>query len=263
MRHAGRTRCPWCGARNYAIDIWCSRCDHYLDWAPPGRRYHRGLAVLSALAAVTGVALFLALPLSGWAGNSRPTFSFSLPNLGLTPQPSADQRPPAPWQELTPTSSPGLQPSATPTADASPPADAAPSIEASPTPNIVPAPALAPPAAPSPPALTQTIGQPTDAVVSFYRAVSAHQFDVAASLWTQQLQQRDPPSLFIDQRFAATDRIDVAAARLLSTGAGVASVYVDVVEVIGGLDRRWVGTWQVVETPSGWLLNDPNLQSGT
>lgn len=261
MRHAGRTRCPWCGARNYTIDIWCSRCSHYLDWAPPGHRYHRSLAVLSALAAVTGVSLFLALPLAGWAASSRPTVSFRLPNLGLMPQANIDQSPPAPVREVAPTSTPGLQPAATPTAEASSQAEAAPAIGASPTPDIVPAPPLSPPAdAPSPPPVIQ--GQPTDAVVNFYRAVSAHQFDVAASLWTQQLQQRDPPSVFIDQRFAATDRMDVAAARLLSTGAGVASVYVDVVEVIGGLNRRWVGTWQVVATPSGWLLNSPNLQSG-
>ncbi|HET9849958.1 MAG TPA: hypothetical protein VFR68_15590 [Candidatus Dormibacteraeota bacterium] len=254
MRHAGRTRCPWCGARNYTIDIWCSRCSHYLDWAPPGHRYHRSLAVLSALAAVTGVSMFLALPLAGWAAGSRPTVSFSLPNLGLSPQANAALQPAA-----TPTAERSTQPDASPSLEASPTPDIAPS----PTPDIVPAPALAPSAAPpSPPPVTQNIGQPTDAVVNFYRAVSAHQFDVAASLWTQQLQQRDPPSLFIDQRFAATDRIDVAAARLLSTGAGIASVYVDVVEVIGGLNRRWIGTWQVVDTPSGWLLNNPNLRSG-
>jgi hypothetical protein len=28
-------RCPWCGAHNYAIDSWCSRCSRHLDFEPP------------------------------------------------------------------------------------------------------------------------------------------------------------------------------------------------------------------------------------
>jgi hypothetical protein len=96
-------------------------------------------------------------------------------------------------------------------------------------------------------------------VSHFYQAVSVHKFDVAASLWTPQLQQRDPPTVFIDQRFSATDRISVQAERLISAGGGSAVVYVDVIEVIGGLNRRWVGTWQVLDTASGWLLNGSDL----
>lgn len=245
MRHAGLTRCPWCGARNYTIDLWCSRCSHYLDWAPRGRRYHRGLAVLSALAAVLGVSLLLAMPAAGWFGGSRVTVSLNFSNFRLPLQANS------------------IHGEAASSADAAPTPDATPAPVANPTPAAdigrSPARALPAPAQPEP-ALTARIGAPTDAVTRFYAAISAHHFDVAASLWTEQLQQRNPPTVFIDERFSGTDRIDVGSARLLSVGSGTAIVYVDVNELIGGLNRRWVGTWQVVDTASGWLLNNSDLQ---
>src|SRR5205823_6281709 len=50
------------------------------------------------------------------------------------------------------------------------------------------------------------------------------------------------------------------AERVVGHRGGVAVVYVDVVEVIGGQMHHWVGTWQLVDTSSGWLLNRPNLR---
>ena len=235
MRHAGLTRCPWCGARNYTIDLWCSRCSHYLDWAPAGRRYHRGLAVLSAFSAVLGVSLLLVMPAAGWYGGARPTVSLNFSNFRLPLQANSGHA------EAT------GSPDAAPTPDSTSPA--------------IGQAAVPPPAQPEP-ALRATIGAPTDAVSRFYQAISAHHFDVAASLWTEQLQQRNPPTVFIDERFSGTDRIDVGSERLLAIGSGTAIVYVDVNELIGGLNRRWIGTWQVVDTASGWLLNNSDLQPG-
>ena len=237
MRHAGVTRCPWCGARNYTIDTWCSRCEHFLDWAPPGRRYHRGRAALSAIAAVIGVSLAVALPVAGWSGGSWPAVSFAIPSFNLK---NLDLAPPASRS----------QPEAIPAPDASP------------QPDLLPA-AASPASEPSQLPVAPRIGEPTDAVSRFYRAISAHQFDVAASLWTAQLREQNPPTLFIDQRFAMTDRIDVGDEHLLSAGDGTATVYVDVVEVTSGLNRRWVGTWQVVDTAFGWLLNGSDLRPET
>jgi hypothetical protein len=109
------------------------------------------------------------------------------------------------------------------------------------------------------PSVASRVGDPAGAVARFYQAVSAHQFDAAASLWTPRMQAHYPPSVFIDERFSATQQIGIAAERVLSDGNGVAVVYVDLRELIGGTDRRWVGTWQLVDTTSGWLLNQPNL----
>lgn len=262
MRHAGLTRCPWCGARNYTIDTWCTRCEHFLDWAPPGRRYHRGLAFLSAAAAVTGLSLLLAMPAAGWVSGSRPTVSLNFSNVRLPVQASTSQDEPAHQiaTRPTPNADPGSPAVSTPPANIAQPA---PTDMAQPAPTdiVQPAPTALP--APQPqPALATRIGAPTDAVSRFYAAISAHNFDVAADLWTEQMQQRNPPTVFIDERFSGTERIDVATERLLSIGSGTAIVYVDVNELIGGLSRRWVGTWQVVDMGSGWLLNNADLQPG-
>ena len=48
---------------------------------------------------------------------------------------------------------------------------------------------------------------------------------------------------------------------MLGNGGGVALVYIDVIEVIDGQSQHWVGTWQLVDTASGWLLNHPNLRA--
>ena len=105
-------------------------------------------------------------------------------------------------------------------------------------------------------------GDPTAAVARFYQAVAAHDFGAAAALWTARMQAHFPPAEYIDHRFAATDQIALRAEKLLGAGDGVAVVYVDVIESMDGQTRRWVGTWQLVDTTSGWLLNRPNLRAG-
>ena len=68
-----------------------------------------------------------------------------------------------------------------------------------------------------------------------------------------------PPAEFIDQRFAQTRQLKLREARVIASDGGVATVAVDVVEVAADARRRWAGTWQLVLTPAGWLLNQPNL----
>lgn len=259
------TRCPWCGARNYAIDMWCKRCSHYLDWAPPGQRSRRVVGFVSAVAAVVGVSLFVALPGSAWLVGSRPTVSLTVPPalvqfVGSLRQAGPPQPSPQGRARLTTTSQESGASPAKPPAQASPQAGAG-SILPAPTPDTGPPPLFEAPTVPgSPPSLMSGIADPSDAVNRFYQAISAHRFDLAASLWTQQLREIDPPSVFIDQRYSSTDRIDVGSERVISSGNGSAVIYVDVIEVVGGLNRRWFGTWQVVDTAAGWLLNQPDLQ---
>ncbi|TME44817.1 MAG: hypothetical protein E6I56_11120 [Chloroflexi bacterium] len=164
-------RCAWCGARNYAIDMWCTRCHRHLDWQPMKRRRGALATVLPPAAAAVGVAIALALPAAGWFNGS---FQLRL--------------------------------------------------------------------------------------AMFYAAVSGHEFALAAALWSPQLKAADPPAVFIDQRFSATQQIGVRGERIMAHEAGSAVVYVDLLELIGGQTREWVGTWQLIQSPSGWLLNSPDLR---
>jgi hypothetical protein len=199
-----------------------------------------------------GVSLILAMPVAGWFVGSKPTVSLNFSNLRLPVQANTSQVEPA--HQIGTAATGGANPG--PPVVSTAPADIA---QPAPTDIAQPAPTALPAAQPEP-ALAGRIGAPIDAVSRFYAAISARRFDVAASLWTEQLQQRNPPTVFIDQRFSETDRIDVGTERLLSIGSGTAIVYVDVNELIGGLNRHWVGTWQVVDTAAGWLLNSSDLQ---
>jgi hypothetical protein len=105
-------------------------------------------------------------------------------------------------------------------------------------------------------------GDPVASINRFYSAVTAHQFGAAASTWSPQMQAQYPPSIYIDQRFADTQYIGLTNSYLVSAGSGTAVIYVNVAETIGGQHRLWVGTWQLVDTSSGWLLNSPNLAAG-
>ena len=75
-----------------------------------------------------------------------------------------------------------------------------------------------------------------------------------------------PPGEHIAGRFGRTRRLVVqrAEAVALNTGAGRATVAVDVLEVVGvpPVTRRYVGTWQLVRGRTGWLLDQPNLHLG-
>jgi hypothetical protein len=257
-------RCHWCGAQNYAIDSWCARCSRHLDFAPPKavpdppvvptpqaaalkprrRSRPRGLIPRALAVAAVAIAIALAMPVASWFGAAGPLSSPGLPNTAVRPSaptPSASS--------VAPT-----QPAPTP--------DATPSPEATPTPVSAAPPDdnSSPDSGPVPPAAAAA-GNPAAVVARFYQAVSGHDFAMAAALWTPRMQAEFPPTEYIDHRFAATQAIHLRADRALGDGGGQALVYVDVVEVIGGQTRHWVGTWQLVDTASGWLLNRPNLRA--
>ena len=237
-------RCAWCGAKNYAIDMWCARCSQHLDWAPPRGRRRRVIGVLAPLAAAIGVTLAFALPAASWFSGRHESPAPVLPRTAPVSSPTAQALSTAPTE-------PSAAPLATPT-------DTPPD---SPSPTPTPAPALPPAILAAPNQGIPDIGDPAAAVSRFYAAVSAHDFDAAASLWTARMQAQYPPAIYIDQRFSATKRIDVTSERVLSAGGTTALIYVDLTEVIGSETRHWVGTWQVVRVTSNWLLNSPNLRA--
>jgi hypothetical protein len=245
-------RCPWCGAKNYAIDLWCSRCSHHLDWAPARRRPNRLVAFLAPLAATAAVVFAIAMPAASWFAGAAPTLEITLPGAaGATPSQSAETaRASAAAPE--PTAPPAATAEPTPTADAAPPAD----VTTTPEPAAQPALQI-PDQAPAP----NSGGDPAAVVRQFYAAISAHQFDVAASLWSAAMQAQYPPTLFIDQRFSATQEVDLTDERVVADAGGKAVVSVQVVEVTGGETHHWAGTWELIDTSAGWLLNSPNLQA--
>jgi hypothetical protein len=253
-------RCPWCGQSNYAIDSWCSKCSRHLDFTPPARESdpkpsgRRARMWLVPAAAALGVAIALSLPVASWLNAAGKTSAQRLPQTALAPM--------APDTSPTPTASPTPQPT--------------PSDQPAPaTSNDQPAPAIpseqpAPPQPSNPPALAEnteeagqvmSAGDPASAVARFYQAITAHDFIAAASLWTPRMQLTYPPAEYINRRFAATQQVYLQAERTLANADGRATVYVDLVEVINGQTRRWVGTWQLVATGSGWLLNRPILRA--
>ncbi|TME24525.1 MAG: hypothetical protein E6I68_04970 [Chloroflexi bacterium] len=232
-------RCSWCGARNYAIDSWCSKCHQHLDFGPRARGprpRRRGWSRLAPVAAALGVAIALALPVASWFNGALGTPARGLPNTALL-APAARS------------SADALAADATPTDEVSAPAEPTPGEGSTPAPvPSVPRPALAP-----------VPGDPAAAVARFYQAVTAHDFDGAAALWSATMQAQYPPAQYINRRFAATQQINLLAERVVATGAGVAVVYVDIVELSGGQTRHWIGTWQLIDSPTGWLLNQADL----
>lgn len=202
---------------------------------PSKRRPTAGLIFVLPAAAACLVAMVLALPVAGWfSGTVRP----ALPKAALAPM-----------------ATPSLYPEATP----------APQAVGTPEPEPTPE-ALIPSSTPRPALPSQrpilAAGDPAGAVARFYQALSTHQFGTATNLWTARMQAQYPPAQYINHRFSATQQIGLRAGQVVGRSGNVAVVYVDVVERIGGQTRRWVGTWQLVATSSGWLLNQPNLRAG-
>jgi hypothetical protein len=104
---------------------------------------------------------------------------------------------------------------------------------------------------------------PQGAVTAFYDDVASHRFADAASLWSPSLKLSDPPSVYIDQRFANTRSIWVDGVSLQGSNPPYATVGVRVTETVGpaGATQVFTGSWQLVQQNGRWLLNWPNLQS--
>ncbi|MEO6797296.1 MAG: hypothetical protein ABI401_06485 [Candidatus Dormibacter sp.] len=187
------------------------------------------------------VAIVLALPVAGWFKAAR--------NQDRTPQLPLT----AGLSQTTPLGTPAASPVApTPSPSATP-------VQPAPQPPIVQQP-LGEQTVPVP-AYQTTVGDPTRSVAGFYQAVAAHRFDAAAALWSARMQANYPPGEFINHRFASTQQMGLRQDRTLANNGQVATVYIDLIEVYAGSTRHWVGTWQVVRTSSGWLLDQPNLRA--
>lgn len=71
-----------------------------------------------------------------------------------------------------------------------------------------------------------------------------------------------PPEGNINGHFGQDQRVELRIGETQNTGPGRATVAVEVTEVRATGTVRAVGTWLLVRGPSGWLLDQPNLQVG-
>jgi hypothetical protein len=184
---------------------------------------------------------------------ASPTFTpRSLPSP--TPVPIVIVTPvPFPTPQPTPVLTPRANPEPTPIAIANP----TPRPTARPTPRPTAKPTAPPAAGPTAPSL-----DPAATVRRFYDLVEAHRFDEAARLWSARMRAQYPPDRYIDDRFAGTTRIDInhLSTPSMSLSRKTAVVSVDLTEYrTSGPARRWIGSWDLVLGPAGWLMDEPHF----
>jgi hypothetical protein len=76
------------------------------------------------------------------------------------------------------------------------------------------------------------------------------------------MRERYPPAQYIDGRFAPTTAIDIRRLEITSESIArrSATVAVDLIEHRDdGSTRQWVGSWELVLTTAGWLMDQPHF----
>ncbi|MDP9274187.1 MAG: hypothetical protein M3O99_01165, partial [Chloroflexota bacterium] len=105
-------------------------------------------------------------------------------------------------------------------------------------------------------------GDPAGTIVAFYRLISGHDYVSASGLWSDRMKASYPPQTNIWGRFDTTSSIVARSASLTTANPGSAAVAVDLIETRSdGTVRHWVGTWYLVRSGSGWLLDQPGLRA--
>ena len=220
---------------------------------PEERRRRPAIAVALPLIAFGVVALFGAGWLLASGGDGSGTLGGGPSESGgvVVIGPSASSDPMPGIQSALPSFAPSPSPTASPKPVVTPPPTPAP------TPRPTPRPTSPPSAGPTAPAR-----DPAETVARFYSLVAAHRFDEAARLWSSRMRQEYPPSGNIDGRFAQTTAIDIQTLdiRSQSLPGRSAVVFVDLIESReSGAPRRFRGTWDLVLTSSGWLMDEPHF----
>ncbi len=179
-----------------------------------------------------------------------------LPGAAVGPSPLASAAPPTAFVTAalaTPVPTPVATPAPTP----------APTIAPTPEPTPAPTPRVTqkpPPVPVATPAAPQS-SSPAGAVLAFYRAVAAHDWDTAIDLWSPSMQERYPPQEWLIDRFRPTTRIDVTRIETVSQADGRARVQVSLTEYrsVEPSPRRFVGAWDLVRRDGRWVLHDPDF----
>jgi hypothetical protein len=137
-----------------------------------------------------------------------------------------------------------------------------PEVTPAPTPEPTMEPTPEPTAAPTPAPVVTVTGDPAGTILTFYQLISGHDYVSASGLWSDRMKASYPPQTNIWGRFDATSSIVARAASLTSVNPSSAAVSVDLIETRSdGSVRHWVGTWYLVRSGSGWLLDQPGLRA--
>ncbi len=138
----------------------------------------------------------------------------------------------------------------------------APSLAPEPTAQPTPEPTTAPTVAPTRAPVMTLSGDPAGTILTFYQLISGHDYASASGLWSDRMRASYPPQTNIWGRFDRTSSIIAQSASLTSAQPGSAAVAVDLIETLSdGSVRHWVGTWYLVRSGSGWLLDQPGLRA--
>jgi hypothetical protein len=96
-------------------------------------------------------------------------------------------------------------------------------------------------------------------VQKFYDLVTQHHYAAAASLWSSNMKANYPPSSNIYGRFDNTQQMNVRMTNVSQQG-NTATVSIVLAErKTDGTVSGYAGTWNLVRSPSGWLLDSVNL----
>ena len=137
----------------------------------------------------------------------------------------------------------------------------APSPSAEPTAEPIAVPTPAPAAATTPASVVATKGDPAGTILAFYELISGHDYASALGMWSDRMRATYPPQTNIWGRFDRTRSIVARSASVTSANPGSAAVAVDLIETLSdGTIRHWVGSWYLVRSGPGWLLDQPGLR---
>jgi len=105
---------------------------------------------------------------------------------------------------------------------------------------------------------------PAETVARFYDRLGRGDYEAVVSLWSDRMKASAPSDPRQLQARPGSYQLTVQRADLVSLdeGTGRAVVAVAVLEVVDQFllrQRRYVGTWDLVRGPRGWLLDQPNL----
>lgn len=141
----------------------------------------------------------------------------------------------------------------------------APTGTPSPTATPPPPTATSAPPTPTPGRVRETQAQldasaGMDTVVRWYDLLVAGRFDDAYALWSDRMKANFPRQGNLDGRWANTTGVSVNNIRVISQSEGVMTVGIDFVETLAnGNSRRFVGSWRLVASSNGWLLDQPSF----
>lgn len=166
-----------------------------------------------------------------------------------------------PTRNRRPAQAPGAATGASPTPTTPPTWTPAPATSTPLPPTWTPVPATATPAPTANPLATPPPGNgassgAVQAVRAFYDDINAQDLNAAAALWTAHMRANHPVSSNIYGRWQG-HRVTLVSADLLSSdpSRGTAQVAVDLKDYSGNSWREFVGTWGLVHTADGWLMD--------